>query len=62
MTNFGRWVMLLVIALSAGGCAGGDGWPRLVGQTLYNSGKYVCTQSSNCESGGDSPGGAPNRR
>lgn len=54
----------LLLALAAGatsGCAGEDS-PRFVGQTLYNSGKYVCTQSNNCDTGGDAPGSASNRR
>ena len=57
----GRVLWTVFAVLTAGGCSGDD-WPRLLGQTLYNSGKYACTQSSNCDTAGDSPGSASNRR
>ena len=58
----GRNLALSLVVLAAASCAGADDWTRGIGQTLYNSGKYVCTQSSNCDSGGDTPGSASNRR
>jgi hypothetical protein len=57
-----RILLLLIAALSLGGCAEPTDWPRLIGQTLYNSGKYVCTQSSNCDPGDAAPGSGANRR
>ncbi|HYN38616.1 MAG TPA: hypothetical protein VES39_05135 [Rhodospirillales bacterium] len=62
MTGQHRLAMLLLVALSLGGCAETTDWPRLIGQTLYNSGRYVCTQSSNCDPGDASPGSSSNRQ
>jgi len=37
---------------------------RVGGQTLYNSGRYLCTQSAQCDAGdsGNTPPASSNRR
>ena len=45
-------VVLLVSVLAAAGCTGRELVQEL-GQTLYNSGKYLCMQSNRCDTPDD---------
>jgi len=44
-------LVLVVLCLGPAGCTS-DELVHTVGQTLYNAGHYVCTQSSNCDTAG----------
>ncbi len=55
-------VCLLHLAMTAAGCSS-DEFVRAAGQTLYNSGRYFCAQSSHCDADGEpSPSATSNRR
>jgi hypothetical protein len=41
-------IIVVVVCLCAGACTTDD-IARGIGQTLYNAGRYVCTQSKNCD-------------
>ncbi|MFO1112589.1 MAG: hypothetical protein U1E38_03180 [Rhodospirillales bacterium] len=56
-----RMLLAAAVVLGAGACSGED-WPRLVGQGLYNAGRYLCTQSADCDTPGGGPGSTSNRR
>ena len=55
--------LLATTAFAAGGCTT-DEFLRVGGQTLYNSGKYLCRQSpGSCDADGEyHPGATSNRR
>ena len=56
--------ILVVACLGVGACTT-DEVARGIGQTLYNAGQYVCTQSKNCDVRDDDDRGPPastNRR
>jgi hypothetical protein len=59
----GGAMLLAGLGLAIGGCTT-DEFVRVLGQTLYNAGHYICTQSSNCDVPADDRGPAvsPNRR
>jgi len=58
--------LLAAVAGVAAGAVGGcttDEFLRVGGQTLYNSGKYLCRQSADCDADGEyHPGATSNRR
>ena len=55
-------VCLLAVVLSVAGCTT-DEFVRVAGQTLYNSGRYFCTQSAHCDADGEpSPAATSNRQ
>jgi hypothetical protein len=61
-----RMLWLIMGALSAAMATAGcttDEVLRIGGQTLYNSGKYLCRQSADCDADGEvRPGATSNRR
>jgi hypothetical protein len=58
-----RVFVAVASCLAIGACAT-DEFVRVLGQTLYDTGHHVCTQSSNCDVPADDRGPAvsPNRR
>lgn len=46
-TRFGA-IIVVVASLCAGACTTNE-VARGIGQTLYNAGRYACTQSKNCD-------------
>ena len=57
-------IIVVVACLGAGACTT-DEVARGIGQTLYNAGRYACTQSKNCDVQDDDDHGPPaptNRR
>ena len=60
----GRRAALLAVACLCGEACTTDEVARGIGQTLYNAGRYVCTQSKNCDVPADDrgPDVSPNRR
>ncbi|MBK8176526.1 MAG: hypothetical protein IPK66_15015 [Rhodospirillales bacterium] len=51
-------VAFLLASLVAAACTPQE-FVQVVGQTLYNSGRYLCTQSRNCDTPNDGmPSGA----
>lgn len=55
-------VLLAAAAVLGASACGGEDWPRLVGQSLYDAGHYLCTQSADCDTPGGGPGSTSNRR
>jgi hypothetical protein len=57
-------VFVAVASCPAIGACATEEFVRVLGQTLYNDGRYVCTQSSNCDVPAPDRGPAvsPNRR
>ena len=61
--DVGRVLLSAIVVLTASACgSGGVDWPQLIGQSLYDAGRYLCTQSANCDTPGGGPGSTSNRR